>query len=205
MEIKIKTNNHIGSQLINICKKFGVEFTVERDESSAFVDLGLPSGLKWATCNVGAKTPTEYGNYFRWGEITDAREMGNYTTYDYNKPFKDAATYHMGKQWRMPTNEELRELYDNTISKWVEDYQGSGVNGCLFTSNVNSQILFFPAAGYCSGGSCYYVRSLGYVWSSGVSTSDPRHARNLNFNSSDVYPQDINGRRIGFSVRGVRN
>lgn len=204
MEIKVKIDNHKGGQLINLFKKFGVEFTVERDGSSEFVDLGLPSGLKWATCNVGAKKPEEFGKYFRWGEVTDAREMGNYSNYDYDKPFEDAATYHMGKQWRMPTKEEFQELYDNTTNKWVEDYQGTGVSGRLFTSNVNGQTLFFPAAGSCFDGSARYVGTNGGVWSSSLYTSYPYGAYHLRFYSSGVRPQGSSDRCIGRSVRGVR-
>ena len=204
MEIKVKIDNHKGCQLINLFKKFGVEFTVERDGSSEFVDLGLPSGFKWAKCNVGAKTPTEFGKYFRWGEVTDAREMGNYSNYDYNKPFEDAATYHMGGAWRMPTTEEFRELYDNTRNEWVKNYQGSGVSGRLFTSKVNGQALFFPAAGYCSNGSVSNVGTYGYVWSSSLNTSGPYYAYDLYFNSSSVYPQLSIDRYFGRSVRGVR-
>ena len=173
-------------------------------ELQDFVDLGLPSGLKWAKCNVGAKTPTDFGNYFRWGEVVDARGMGNYLNYDYSKPFEDAATYHMGGAWRMPTTEEFKELYDNTTNKWVEDYQGTGVIGRLFTSNVNGQTLFFPAAGYYFDSSCRYVGSRSYVWSSSVNTSNPYAVHNLYFNSSAVYPQYDYNRRDGFSVRGVR-
>ena len=206
MEIKVKIDNHKGGQLINLFKKFGIEFTVERDGSSEFVDLGLPSGLKWATCNVGAKTPTEYGKYFRWGEITDAREMGSAETYDYNKPFEDAATYHMGGAWRMPTTEEFQELYANTTSKWIKNYQGYGVSGRLFTSKVNGNELFFPAAGYCGNGSALNVGTGGYVWSSSLYASYPYYAYYLNFLSSNVYPQGTQhlGRYFGRSVRGVR-
>ena len=177
------------------------------NETQDYVDLGLPSGLKWAKCNVGAKTPTEFGKYFRWGEVTDAREMDN-VKYNDNKPFKDAATYNMGKPWRMPTTEEFQELYDNTTSKWVKNYQGSGVNGRLFTSKVNNKTLFFPADGYCGGSSRYYVGSIGYVWSSSIGTSypypTPYLAHYLHFSSSEVDTQKSYGRRYGLSVRGVR-
>ena len=169
-----------------------------------FVDLGLPSGLKWAKCNVGAKTPTECGNYFCWGEVFDAREMGSVETYDYTKPFEDAATCHMGGAWRMPTAEEFQELCDNTTSKWVEDYQGSGVSGRLFTSKVNGNELFFPATGYCSYGSVYDTGSYAFVWSSSLYTSNPCAAYGSYFNSSSAYPQDYYSRYYGFSVRGVR-
>ena len=170
-----------------------------------FVDLGLPSGLKWAKCNVGAKTPTECGNYFCWGEVFDAREMGSVENYDHNKPFEDAATYHMGKQWRMPTKEEFQELYVNTTSKWVKSYQGSGVSGRLFTSRVNGETLFFPADGGYNGDYLNGVGSYNRVWSLSISTSNSFYAYLFYFSGSGVLPQLSNYRYFGFSVRGVRN
>ena len=178
---------------------------LSEDSSQEYVDLGLPSGLKWAKCNVGAKKPEEFGKYFRWGEITDAREMGYYGNYDYDKPFEDAATYHMGKQWRMPTTEEFQELYFYTTSMWITNYQGSGVKGRLFTSNINGQTLFFPAAGNYNNGSVCNIGSRTVLWSSSLVSSYPYSAYYLGFGILGVGSQYSSRPDCWFSVRGVRN
>ena len=134
-----------------------------------YVDLGLPSGLKWAKCNVGAETETDFGDYFMWGSVTpNTADECIWKNAPFNngsiscdeeyfnvhksewlddnenlKPEFDAATQIMGGNWRMPTKDELKELLDNTIKEWA---QVNGVNGYKFIgSNGNS--IFIPAAG----------------------------------------------------------
>ena len=193
--------------------------------SNEYVDLGLPSGLKWAKCNVGAATETDYGDYFMWGsttpntadECTWAKAPFNngdpYYNADAFKLMKDtvcpngilakeydAATQIMGGSWRMPTKDELKELLDNTTNEWT---QVDGVNGRKFTgSNGNS--IFIPASGYCNDGSVYNVGYGGYVWSSSLRTSNPYDAWYLYFYSSNCSMSNSN-RCNGRSVRGVRN
>ena len=114
----------------------------------------------------------------------------------------DAASQIMGGDWRMPTEAECQELYNNTTEEWVTNYNGTGINGRKFTgSNGNS--IFIPAAGGCSGGSVYYVGGRGGVWSSSLYTSSPHDAWGLYFDSGNC---DVgNGSRYsGQSVRGVR-
>ena len=107
-----------------------------------YVDLGLPSGLKWAKCNVGATSEADYGSYFQWGETT-SDTVFDWTTYKYcngssttmtkyctdgsfgtvdNKTTleseDDAATQIMGSKWRMPTTDEFQELFDETLWAW---------------------------------------------------------------------------------------
>ena len=126
-----------------------------------YVDLGLPSGTKWAKCNVGASTPEEYGDYFAWGE-TEPKDNYSWSTYKWcngteytltkycaedNKTVleleDDAATVNWGKEWRTPTGEEFYELFNNCTCIWTTM---NGVNGCkLVGSNGNS--IFLPAAG----------------------------------------------------------
>lgn len=142
-----------------------------------YVDLGLPSGTLWATCNVGASTPTEYGYYFAWGETEPKREY-NWNSYKFgytdmtdsvykvtkycidsasghvdNKAVldleDDAANVNLGKAWRMPTNAEVRELVAACDWKWVNDYRRSGIAGGLGKSKKNGNTIFFPAAGWC--------------------------------------------------------
>ena len=193
--------------------------------SNEYVDLGLPSGLKWAKCNVGAATETDYGDYFMWGSTTPntadectwaKAPFNNGDSYYKADAFKlmkdtvcpngilakeyDAATQIMGGSWRMPTKDELKELLDNTTNEWT---QVDGVNGRKFTgSNGNS--IFIPASGYCNDGSVYNVGYGGYVWSSSLRTSNPYDAWYLYFYSSNCSMTNSN-RCNGRSVRGVCN
>lgn len=125
-----------------------------------YVDLGLPSGIKWATCNVGANTPEEYGDYFAWGE-TNTKE--NYTienslvdikeTTDISGNIKyDAATAKQGNSWRTPTKDEIVELLNNCSWEWTEQ---NDTNGYKVTSKVNGNSIFIPAAGFYDGSSLH--------------------------------------------------
>ena len=100
----------------------------------------------------------------------------------------------------MPTAAEFQELYDNCTSRWTTI---NGVNGRLFTSNVNGNTLFVPAAGYCEGTSLNNPGVSGDYWSSTYNSETV--AIFLSFNSSGVYPTAYNSRRYGFSVRAVLN
>ena len=181
-----------------------------------YVDLGLPSGLLWATCNVGADTPEGYGDYFAWGETTpkSVYNWDNYQYYDGSNltkytgsdgltsllPEDDAATANWGEGWRMPTREEWQELYNNTTVTWT---QRNGVNGRLYTAS-NGNSLFLPAAGYRSGTSLYNAGTFGFYWSSSLHTDYPGSAWNLRFNSDGC---DVGSyyRISGFTVRPVRS
>ena len=195
-----------------------------------YVDLGLPSRLKWAKCNVGAEKETDYGDYFQWGETT-SDTVYDWTTYKYCKssettmtkyntstsygenpdnittlkPEDDAATQIMGGNWRMPTATEFQELYDNTTNEWVEDYNGSGVNGRKFTSETDtSKYIFIPASGYAHSERVYDRGLCCNSWSSSLSPSSSNCGVNLYFTSKRIEPQDYGYRRyFGFCVRGV--
>ena len=190
--------------------------------SDDWVDLGLPSGLLWATRNVGATSPEEYGDYFAWGETQTKESYYNWSTYrycngDYDQltkycnnssygyngftdglttlqPGDDAATANYGG--RTPIKEEWQELIDNTTSQWTTI---NGVNGrCLTGSNGNS--LFLPAAGrlFSSDGSD------GYYWSSSLCTDYPRYARYFFFYSDIQRVYSYGDRSDGYTVRAVR-
>ena len=179
-----------------------------------FVDLGLPSGLKWATCNVGANSPEQAGLYFAWGETTGftgeqctsgvrAFDEASYTASAISTDLtlaQDAAHVNLGGTWRMPTKDEYQELLDNCDAVWTDDYNGTGVAGRVFTSKVNGNSVFFPAAGLCTGSSMNGVGSLGYDWS--ASWDSEFYAWFLLFYSGT---QDMHygSRFFGFSVRGV--
>ena len=169
-----------------------------------WVDLGL--SVKWATCNVGATLPSDYGDYFAWGEI---RTKSSYTENN-SKTYKkhmgdiagnskyDAARANWGSTWRMPTKKEFQELKDQCIWTWTS--QG-GHSGYRVTSKTNGNSIFLPAAGGRFRESLFNVGSYGYYWSAGPSNTT--YGRNLSFYSSNVYPQSYCSRAYGFSVRPV--
>ena len=114
-----------------------------------YVDLGLPSGIKWATCNVGAKSPEEYGHRFAWGETSPKNEYTKENSLLYNKKIKDdisgnaeydAATFNWGDKWRMPTKDELKELREFCLYQWTFK---NGSIGMSFTG-PNGNSIFFP-------------------------------------------------------------
>ena len=193
-----------------------------------YVDLGLPSGTLWATCNVGADAPEKYGYYFAWGE-TQPKDTYNWDTYQYRiggddgeltkycnnsnygyngftddlttlLPEDDAATANWGSDWRMPTKEEWEELYNNTTHTWTTQ---NGVSGRLFTAS-NGNSLFLPAAGQRFDSGLYDAGDDGYYRSSSLYTDSPDHAWTFYFNSNSTYV-DYGDRHIGRSVRAVRS
>ena len=197
-----------------------------------YVDLGLPSGLLWATCNVGATTPEGYGDYFAWGETTTKETYdwrtyrycnGNYNTLtkycnnaDYgNNGFTDAlttleavddaATANWGAGWRTPTKEEMSELCINCTREYKTH---NGVNGCLYTSRSNGNSIFMPATGYCIYSRIISDGLICYYWSSSLRTDDPNMAEIIDFYPDDYCPDDSYRyadyyRFCGQSVRAV--
>ena len=193
-----------------------------------FVDLGLPSGLKWASCNIGASKPEDFGLYFAWGEtegyegITDEKQFSwsdyklcggsnsTLTKYNNNSSYGtvdtlttleqvDDAAYQSDNTCRMPTKSDFEELTANTTSTWETL---NGVNGRRFTSNTNGNSIFVPAAGGCGDGSANGVGSYGSLWSSSLSESNPRDGWGLEFGSDGV-GVDYYYRYYGFTVRAV--
>lgn len=172
-----------------------------------FVNLGLPSGLYWATCNVGAEIETDYGNYYAWGETTTKSSYDRYNSTWYDRyhrgnltPSEDAATANWGKGTRMPTFVEMRELIDNCTWEWQNNYNNTSVNG-YFVTGSNGQSVFFPAAGYRSGSDLNNAGSYGYYWTSSAYSSGWSYS--LDFYSGDVCTYDYLNRFTGQSVRAV--
>lgn len=187
-----------------------------------YVDLGLPSGTLWATCNVGASSPEQYGNYYAWGEIvpnkTAAYTPQNYRFYPgnvddeytkYNSTDNkmileledDAANVVMGGDWHMPTSAQCAELLDNTTNSWTTDYNGTGVAGMIFTSNNNGNSIFFPAAGDVWDEGAENQGKWFYIWSC-TRYRFPENACDMYGNSNKCTGSN-NDRFGGCSVRGV--
>lgn len=203
------------------------------EETHDFVDLDLPSGTLWATCNVGATTPEGRGFHFAWGETTP-KSSYDWSNYNYCKGnfnqltkycvhskigyngFKDnltvllaeddAATTNWGIDWCTPGIAEWDELIDNTDSKWTTL---NGVNGRLFTAN-NGKSLFLPASGQRSNydqsiGCPYGKDQYGGYWSSTLNTNAPYEPCFFDFYNPDYYGSSLPNRCTGLSVRPIRS
>lgn len=222
-ELYLGTRPTIPSIIINGYLADGIDVIVI---IQSYVDLGLPSGLLWATCNVGAESPEDYGHYFAWGEI-QSKDYYNYNTYQYANgsrynlikycdnsnygyngftdsliillPEDDAATANLGSDWHTPTKDEWEELYNNTICIWTTQ---NGVNGRLFTSSNNNS-LFLPAAGCLYQDGSYEVESRGSYWSSSLVPSQPYFVWYFDYFMSS-YSMNKCERMYGHPVRAVR-
>lgn len=192
------------------------------------MDLGLPSGTKWATCNVGASKPLDYGLYFQWGDTVgytedqvgngDGKKMfaENYSDYKWGaRPFftkynaygatleleDDAAHVNMGGSWHMPTPDQIEELINNTTSTWTIQ---NGVNGRLFTSKKDaSKSIFIPAAGDAWDGSVHNSGSSGGILATTLTSYRVDFMQYLYFRSNLTSLYRNGDRFIGYSVRGV--
>ena len=187
----------------------------------AYVDLGL--SVKWATFNVGASKPEEYGDYFAWGE-TEQKETYYWSTYkwcngsgtsltkyniyngygvvDYKTQLDlsdDAAHVNWGGNWRMPTDAEWTELREQCIWGWTT---GKGIIGYTVISKSNGNRIFLPAAGYYVNNSVVQVGFSSNYWSSSLDTDSPYYAWFMYFHS-DTVSRFNNSRTFGFSVRPV--
>ena len=181
-----------------------VGYRISVNNGHEWVDLGL--SVLWATCNVGASSPSDYGNYYAWGETKTKSSYteGNSKTYNVvmpdisGEPKYDAATANWGEGWRMPTDEELEELIDKCDWQWTT--QG-GHNGYKVTG-PNGNSIFLPAAGWRFGTSLYYAGDSGLYWSSTPYGSNTLIAYYLFFNSGN-HSVDWSNRGYGLSVRPV--
>ena len=181
------------------------------------IDLGLPSGTKWACCNVGASAPEEYGDYYAWGE-TSPKSVYSWDTYlygyynddgDYSHLVDigsdiagtqyDAATANWGSPWCMPSQAQIKELTESCTSTWTTQ---NDVKGRKFVG-PNGGTVFLPAAGYRWIGELYFAGSYGDYWSSTLYESGPLNAYDLNFDSGGA-GWDYYDRRVGRTVRPVR-
>ena len=224
--------------VLHLTDKKTVEYNISQLDSISFlegtipeeyewVDLGLPSGTLWATCNVGANSPEEYGDYLSWGE-TESKTTYDWSTYKYcngtsttmtkyctssdygtvdNKtelePSDDAATVNWGADWQMPSLDHFNELINSsyTTATWTTS---NGVYGRKITSKSNGNSIFFPAAGYPEGTDFYEVGSYGCFWSrSLVHYNDYPTAFMLTI-GEDWNGIEVDYRYCGANVRPIR-
>ncbi len=197
-----------------------------------YVDLGLSSGTLWATCNMGASKPEDYGDYFAWGETTSYNSgkkdfgwntykwcKGSYTTmtkYCTSSSYgtvdnkteldlaDDVARANWGGSWRMPSSAQIDELIRECKTRWNDDKAG-----LYFYSRRGYRRMFLPAAGYFSGSTLYEAGETADYWSSSLSKGDQfengtRYGSELTFSINDIY-RDGHIRCIGQSVRPVIN
>lgn len=175
------------------------------------VDLGLPSGTKWADRNIGALNPEDTGLYFSWGNTVGHEAGKDYNfeeDYD-NTPGSelkddldlehDAARVNLGEPWKMPTKEQFKELVDNCESEVTTI---NGYLGRRFTSRSNGNSIFMPFAGYINGTGLNFRGSNGDYWSSSLYSQTVGY--NLYFYSGGVFPANYDSRFNGFSVRAVQ-
>lgn len=202
-------------------------FVVESSDTREAVDLGL--SVKWATCNLGATKPSEYGDYYAWGVTTGYNESGapfNWANYEYcdgayNKltkyctlaeygvkddmirlePDDDAAIINWGAKWRVPTCDEIRELREKC--KWKLQAKGNakydGVAGYEVTG-PNGNTIFLPCAGYRYNNSLRSAGTVGRYWGHCITEENPSNGRCLDFSSGTISDK---ARYYGFSIRAV--
>ena len=204
-------------------------FVVPAKHFDEYVDLGLPSGTLWATRNIGANSPVEYGDYFAWGEtepkdnyiwdnykwVNVIRGSLHFTKYCMNSAEgdvdskdqldleDDAAYVNWGPEWRMPTRDQIHELMDNCTAEWI---QMNGVNGELITG-PNGKTIFLPAAGYWVN-KLFLAGEGGYYWGCSMLFVPPTHyysqlGTSIRFDV-EWWDRNSGSRCAGFTVRPVR-
>lgn len=192
-----------------------------------FVDLDLPSGTLWASCNIGASSPEQYGFYFAWGETEEKNDyswltyryckgtydsLTKYCTAEYYGTFDgldaledadDAAAMTWGSPWKVPSMEQFDELMNpenTTVKKTFQD----DVYGMLITSKRNGESIFLPAAGIRMDTDLINDGSRAYYWSRDVVRVDNFLARDFSFTTTSNTPNDTKNRCYGLSIRPVR-
>lgn len=227
--VKVDTDVYYGSEVCYATTLPAGQENVTVD-GHEFADLGLPSGLLWATCNVGAESATEGGDCFAWGETAGKSaytwESTKWSAGGYDALTKycadaaygsggfadglnvldasdDAATAAWGADCRMPTQEECAELAENCEWEWVASYAGSSASGYKVTSKKNGNYIFLPAAGFGSGEGVYGEGKYGFYWTSSLCADHSFGAYCLSLQDTAALPDFYFYRCVGLSVRPV--
>lgn len=197
--------------IIVIVWKLTLRPTTDTINGHEWVDLGLPSGIKWATCNIGAFSPSDYGNHYAWGETTVKSEYKDENCKTCGKNMNDisgivqydVARAKWGNSWRLPTMMELEELEKECTWTWVtqDDHNGYWVTG------PNNKSIFLPVAGLDGENGKEYVGQQGFYWSS-TPYEDNIRAGSLILSLNGIDNSNIHilawpDRKIGMSVRPV--
>lgn len=185
-----------------------------RPEGVMAVDLGLPSGTRWASCNVGAMRPEEYGGYYAWGETKEKNEY-SWDTYSYcdngngstchNLGYSicgtsyDAAHVYWAGNWKMPTEKQCLELIKNCQLDWTTL---NGINGGLFTSKINGQSIFLPAAGVIDDNQVKFQNGSASYWAGTHEGYDVFYSEGFSFAGGDACT-DYAERYVGRTIRPV--
>ena len=197
--------------------------TIVKKENTNAVDLGL--SVKWASCNIGASKPEEYGCYYAWGEI-ETKIIYNWSTYKWCDQRSDRLTKYntsqsrgfviddkveldesddvahikLGGEWRIPTEKELKELKDNCIWTWTTR---NGVYGYNVASKTNSNSIFLPASGGKDQDELYHAGQAGSYWSSSLNPDQPMWAWKLGISSLSFDVGKAGDRCLGYTIRPV--
>lgn len=188
--------------------------TLKNEEENIYeaIDLGLPSGVKWASFNVGAIALEEYGGHFAWGELTTKEDYqsSNCVTNDKEiadisgNPEYDVAAASWGDGWRMPTVAEMNELLTECEWTWYDDFK-KGVSGYKVESKTNDNFIFLPTSGFCVGTETFDEGRYGYYWTSTPYEDNANTAAYYMEFNVNVGLIDWGLRRNGFAVRPVKD
>lgn len=209
-EVEKNNSNYLA---VGFTPIFPIEVSFYGEENGhEYVDLGL--SVKWATCNVGAFAPEDYGGYYAWGEIEekDAYTKTNYVYFEWQKwdyrnigkniagTEYDVAHEKWGGTWQMPTEDQIKELKSNCSESWITQ---NGVNGKLLTG-PNGASIFLPAAGLYNNYDLIDEGSKGYYWTSNLDSHGQDTSRRISFDYTDWnWAWGTAYRYIGMSVRPV--
>lgn len=190
--IYILANVILSAIIFASCSGVDEENTVNGFE---YVDLGLPSGTKWAASNIGAKSPESTGSYFAWGEISESNyteaecetcnlSVADLTKHEIIKSLRltadyDAATYNMGIGWQTPTKQQYEELKTNCTWIWQDKPSGYKIVA------KNGKSIFLPTTGYMSDGRNLNYANQGFYWTSEVESGSSKNAIGLGFSSNE--------------------
>lgn len=193
-----------------------------QNTNAVAVDLGLPSGTLWASCNIGANSPEDFGNYYSWGE-TEPKSSYKLEEYRHFKPGQenvmairrafadlgkdiagtqyDVAHVKWGEEWQMPSLGQFQELEQNCVWEWTSVNE---VAGYKITSKTNGNSIFLPAAGSKASQRTSNIGVYGLYWSSTLAYDGPSGGCNLLIQKGSDRRRQTSSRALGYTVRAVQ-